>query len=109
MAKAGDCRRKSPGGPLRADPLAPFLFACIKEQNPRSDRFHFSQPTPHLLAKTGANQGSESQFPRLISKQERKKIIIRSGRWKRPAEFLEVAPRDELKEFTSLTCRTPAA
>ena len=50
-----------------------------------------------------ANQGSVSQFPCRESSKERKKILIGSGTWNRTAEFLEFAPRGELKEFISLS------
>jgi hypothetical protein len=36
------------------------------------------------------------------SNKERKKILIRSEGWLRPAELLEFAPRDELKKPRSL-------
>ncbi len=39
------------------------------------------------------------------SNKQRKKTLIRSKRWRRPADFLEIAPRGELKELISLVLR----
>ena len=46
-----------------------------------------------------------SQFWRPSIKQTAKKAFVRSKGWRRPAEFLEFVPRDELKEGISLILR----
>jgi hypothetical protein len=42
------------------------------------------------------------QLPRRRIKQTAKKTFVRSKRWRRTPEFLEFAPRDELKEIILL-------
>jgi hypothetical protein len=46
-----------------------------------------------------------SQFPHLRIKKERKKTLVISERWRVLLEFLEFAPRGELKEHISLVVR----
>ena len=45
------------------------------------------------------------QLLRRESNKEREKILVGSKGWRRPAEFLEFAPRGELKELISLVLR----
>jgi hypothetical protein len=55
------------------------------------------------LAEKSANQGSVSQLPRSRSKQRVKKILVASEGWLAAAEFLDRAPRGEIKEPISLS------
>jgi hypothetical protein len=81
--------------------LALFWLSWLRSPDARCHESRNACTLRILAAKLWIMAG-QSQLPRRESNKQRKKTCVRSERWRRPAEFLESAPRDELKKFCSL-------
>jgi hypothetical protein len=58
--------------------------------------------TRRTLADKMRIMAAMSQLPHCESNKQQKNTLVRSERWHHSAEFLEFAPRDELKEIILL-------